>query len=599
MPSDWVSRLCRVLTVVVFLAPGASLLTWHLLDTRLPSDDAADFTTTALEIHRSAAAGPEALATQFYRHRGWRPVIYPSLLSLALSVTGGDAKAAMSLVLCLFFCVLHLYSYLLLRLDLGTFVSACAAGLLSTLPWLLLHATNGFADVPMLAAMVATLYHARRVHGFRAVGHALAMGAWLALTLAIRPMEPMPAAVLLVAFLVVGGLRGGTLRLWDLAAVVPPLATVAALLLLRYGTTVVKTNGGAVIMTAVLLAYVVAAFCTHPRLNRGFAAFCSVSLLGVGLWYLPFVRETAKWAWMCSFGDLNRLYQGVGELNAWEALRLTLGQLGGWPLALLACCAALSAVLYLRRRREMPGGWLVVFGLVQAALVVGLATVMPGSDLRRGFIAFYSLFLGLAVWAAAPAVTGYRLRSAVLCLFALFELTHVAFSSVGVNTDSWRAGLADVGEGLMPPRSGIDTNRPTFAAVADRVSSEAPVAAMTLAINAYPHRLFFPGTLNIVALENGSPLRFNYPSLFDTLEQGYDQLRGFSAVVLDLRGDLPGIPAHRQKEPYSRLTADLVARYQRGTLGEVGWRVRATLSVNGVPLAILVRTAAAETASPN
>ena len=197
----------------------------------------------------------------------------------------------------------------------------------------------------MLACLTAALFYAERFHASQctSLGQGVRMGLWIGLALTIRPLEPIPAVMLLLLTLVASGLRHQTLRRNDLWLALAAASAVAALLLVR-AMSWTFAWWGPVFVAAIIAGYAWIVRRARSRLNVAFATSTAVVLLVAGMWYAPRMRGLASWMWQCSFGDMIHLFKGSGNLSLMAASRMFFEQLGGWQLASVAL---LSAVVLL------------------------------------------------------------------------------------------------------------------------------------------------------------------------------------------------------------------------------------------------------------
>ena len=410
------SSLSAASAALIFALTLSGLSVWHWRDQRVPQDDCANLACTSLEIYQTwqqqgVLAGLKAL----YARSGWRPVLLPNLTALLVFVFRGNAVHAASTALVLAWIVLYGFTYLCFRRRLERVPSAVCASFLTTLPAYFVYSCVFYAELPMLACLTAALYYAERFHAGRctSLGLGVQTGLWIALALMFRPLEPLPAAGFLLVGLAVSGLRHKTLDrddlLWALAAAfLVALALVAG----------VKPRHFAwwspVVIAAIVGLYAWIVYRARGRRNVALAASIAVALLGAGMWYGPRMHGLAIWVWQCSLGDMIHLYKGRECLNPWAAMTTYLQELGGWQLAGVALLAV--AVLPLAcRRRPLAGSFFLAIGAAQVVLVLVLATLMAGSDLRRGLAGFYHLFIGLVLFSvaggsAAPGMAADRAR---------------------------------------------------------------------------------------------------------------------------------------------------------------------------------------------
>jgi hypothetical protein len=603
--------------------PLVSIVAWHRSDTRIPNDDAGQYTQTAADMYRPLAEGhPLKFVKNLYFKRGFRPVSLPCFAALCLPLTGGDLKMATALTLCCFYLLLYVYSFLILRMSTTLSAAALGAAIVTTLPWILQYSSVFFADVPMVAAMAAALYHAQRCENWTSLAHSAAFGGALALAISLRPIEPWPAVATLLTFLLIAAYKAKRIGLADLRLTLIPLVPLMVLTLLGIFAVVRSKSLAAGLFCPAIALYVWAWTRSRVPLNRCFAATALTFLGGIGLWFLPAVRQTWLWAWSCSFGDLNRLYKGVGQLDFRSAVTTIGTALGGVQLAFLAALAgvALIASVWSHRRAirsrgtssqagaadaapqtdsrpAIPGAWVLSAGLLQVVLVILLAAVTPGTDLRRGYVGFYWVFLGLTIYATSPLLKGYRLRTLALGGFAAAQLTIVSFSAIGPVPAALGPVVEVVQAAYPAPQRAEDKSVRTFREALKRLPPKCDVAAMTVAINVYDQRVFDLSALGALSSINRSAVRFGCPCIFETLAEGYRDLERYSFVLLDTRATFPTIPPHKRKEPYSRLSEDLATRYQQNRLTDLGLEEWAKFNIDDVDVVVLKWTTAPATAS--
>ena len=580
---------------IMLMLLGSSV-SWHIGDNRIPSDDAANMTQTALEIYSSfenkdISAGLKDL----YLHRGWRPIFLPSALVPFLIISLGNLEVSIFLFLFVFYVLLCVYTYLCLRNYLSMFLSCICTGFICSIPWVISFSHIFYAELPMLAVMVAALYHAQKLQDWKSLRHSIMLGIMLAFSIAFRPLVPMSAVFLLLVSVVAIGFKNKKISYSDLISAICVFVLALLLFVFRFFFILRSIWLTDLFLVIVLVIYMFAVhkiylkFLRSYTFNTNFAVCIAVFLFGIGIWYLPFVKETWDWAYLASFGDMSQLYQGVGELNAFQAMITNLKQLGGVRLIILIIAAVNTIWMLIKSRaRKMPGLWLIGMGLIQMIPVITMAALMPGSDLRRSFIAFYFLFLGLCVLGISPGIKWEKIRTAFIGLFTFVQLCSLSLAGIFfVNVP--RIKSLPVITSYNVPNTKPNTDWLVFSEITKSVYLEPLVAAFTLAINSYNDRIFCPASLNVVALTKKSNIRFGYPWNFNELETGYRQLKDwqYTQIILDTRTNFPNIPEHKQNEPYSRLTRDLIERYNTNNLISVGWQVNREFSIDGTKLVLL------------
>ena len=576
--------LCLAL-LPYFGVPIVSVIAWHSIDAEIPNDDAGQFATTAAEMSRSLSdGGPLAFLKSLYLTRGTRPVSLPCFAAIFLSIAGNDLKIAASLTLCCFYILLQFYSFQLLRLSTTITAAAIGSATVTTLPWIVRGSEMFIADIPMVAMMVAAAYHAQRCRNWTSLPHSVALGVALAVAISLRPIEPLPAACTLLAIMFAINFRSKRVGLLDLSLALHPAFVLLTLFLLRMFSILQSPGLTDLLLCAAVAGYALVVIRSGSPLNRCFAATVGTLVLGVGLWYLPFTKETWNWAWSCSFGDMSRLYSGISKLELIPAVSLLFKSLGGIQLALIGALAGMALVASACTRRfAFPGALILGAGSIQVLLVA----IANSTDMRRGYIGFYWAFLGLTIYATAPSFRWHGLRTAVLSVFTAVQLAVVCFSAVGPIPVALRMASKAIRTAYPPPRTWPDKSSRTFDEVVKHVPPKCDIAAMTVAIYAHDKRVFDLSALGAVSSIRKSSRHFGCPCIFETAADGYRQLRDYHFVLLDTRPILSEIPEHRRREPYSMLSEDLALRYQQNRLAEVGLKEKSAFDIDNVKVAIL------------
>jgi hypothetical protein len=69
-------QLRSLIGPAILAIPIILLLLWHLSNNGLPTDDAANYAETSLQIFREFENGPVAGVVAMFNIRGWRPTIF-------------------------------------------------------------------------------------------------------------------------------------------------------------------------------------------------------------------------------------------------------------------------------------------------------------------------------------------------------------------------------------------------------------------------------------------------------------------------------------------------------------------------------------------
>lgn len=139
------------------------LFAWHAENTLLPNDDAADFYLTTQKIFlKFENEGWVDGIIASYTHRGWRPIVYPSVGVPFILMADGDIKLTVGLTLGFVYAVFLGYTFFLIceflppgRAVLGTL----AVGLNQ---WVANITHYYLAEILLLACSMSMLYHLKR-----------------------------------------------------------------------------------------------------------------------------------------------------------------------------------------------------------------------------------------------------------------------------------------------------------------------------------------------------------------------------------------------------------------------------------------------------
>ena len=221
-------------------------------------------------------------------------------------------------------------------------------------------------------------------------------------------------------------------------------------------------------------------------------------------------------------------------------------------------------------RPPIAGGFFMAIGAAQMVLVLALAMLMAGSDLRRGLAGFYPLFIGLTVFSIAGGSMGLAWpRIVPVAAFAVLQ-TALIWTAAGGHF------LPDAGQRVYGAVGGYMLARPRKTRTAARSANSrnasrraARSACSSLAVHTFEARAFCPDALNLLALENRQDLQFGRPWNFRNLEEGHRclQSQGYRFVLLDTRAAAPDVPEDKLQEPTSRLTADMIRRSRENRAG--------------------------------
>jgi hypothetical protein len=587
----------RLAAVFILSLPILMLFCWHVSNHRAPNDDAADYAIVGVQIAQEFQDhGWRAGLSALYAQRGWRPTLLPALFAPVFLAFHGALVPAVAAVLMSCFAILSLYTYLFFRSYLGAVAAAVGAVFIVTLAWVVAYSLVFFAELGMLAALAAAAYHGKRSDYWSSLPHSLAFALALGLVVTMRP-EAASVAGIGVLTVAAGALRNRRLGVVDLIIALCCLLLLLGLLGSGFGGTSRHASLLCIILVGVLAGVALGVWRSHRPISRGFAGFYLAFSLIVGLWYIPFIDETVGWISATTVGPTVRLYSGGGAFDFWGTAHYVVAGLGAAPLA-IATVAAASAIgesaigTNSRDGTRREGLWITAMGIAALSLAIVSMTLLGGSDIRRAFSGGYVLLAGLVILSLGVKRGWLRfLRLGTIAAMATAQLAATAMVSVfGTPDPILPAWVRDAS--LLPYRKS-DPSELTLRAITPYLSPDSNVAVQALSLNYFVARAFDPSSLNLLAVIQRTNLRFGYPTLFETLDEGYAQLNKgqFQYLLLDTRRDFLGDLSKRKlEEPYMRLTLDLINQWHRDKLEGKGWRFLATVQVDDLPLQLLERS---------
>ncbi len=566
------------------LLPFLSLVYWHFLNQKFPNDDAASYATTAVQLYQNFINdGFFKGLREIYLFRGWRPTMFPPLAVPFLFLFDGNIVHAAAGLLCFSFAIFFIYVYLYFRFYLGKAAAVICASLIVTLPWFYHYSLVFFSEITMLAALAAAAYHLKSSNQGRSVIHSIISGLAFGTAFAIRP-EAVLVPGIVFAWLTINGLRKGVLKKADIIFGILSVLFLSGCFAMRFFFPAGDFLKPLIIFLAgIILCTLGVKFNILPLTRRSAALLISL-LAVVGIWYMPFVKPAYHWIYATSMGVNMKFYKGFGALDFPASFRYNLGGIGGFQLCVISGIAAVAAVFsFFKKKISFPGAGEAFLGIVTLAIVVVGTVFSQGSDIRRAFVGGSVLFTGLLILAVNPSVKGYSFRLTCVGFIVILQLIAALMPSFHVKGKLRELAITRLGSYYHEPYIKSDPSMLTMLELEKYVPPGSSLSLHTLTINSYKDRVFDLEGLVLAGVLRQSHIRIGYPGLFNSLDEGYTSMRafGYTHILLDPRtGFIPDIPKNKMNEPYMRLTLDLINRAENNTLGELGWRQIAAISVN-------------------
>ena len=319
--------------VVSSSLPLFCLILWLVRNTQLPTADAANYLSTAINIyHHFIHGGINEGLHSLYFDRGWRPIFFPSLLVPFLGLFHGNLyMASNSMILTTFFISL-LYVYLIMRLRLDTLCAIIATNLIGLLPLFQTQFLTLFAESAFFPCVMASLYHLIKSNYMQDVKQSLSFACFVSLAILIRPVEAVMHLFLVMMIFMYLGWHHGVFSLQSIG-----------------------------------------------KMKNLFMPVFSLIILLVFLWFLPFADETRDWIYRTSIGDV-AIGAGPARYSFWQTAYNYLSAEGSvvvigitlialislFSLERIKLYGVLSSVIFIYLISMIPFAFVEVFYSVQA-----------------------------------------------------------------------------------------------------------------------------------------------------------------------------------------------------------------------------------------
>ena len=555
-----------VLVAVVFLV----IFPWHIVNRTLPIWDEAEFVLTAQKIadsfHQSVLEGFKAL----YFERGWRPISFPAISAPFFLLTGGRILLSVGLVQLCGALMLAAYIYRILRLELSVNRSLIGALFVTSAGWLVTFSMSYYSEFVWLALTAATSFYLLVATARASLRQYLVAGIGLGLMGTVRPIETvvlsaLPGAALLAREWVRGAINKRDLG-WFSIQLGAVGATVGALIVPEPQLYVAAGCG--VVALAIILAR--RAFVGSPVLSS-FVVAESIALA----WNVPSMRTLYLWAHETSFGPMAQVmdqsFRGLSPM----AVFIELAQRYS-PVSLLVLVAvSLLAIAELIRSHvnlyDSKRLTVTVAAVLMLAPMLVLYSITGTSDFRRIMPAMLLLYVALAGLALSPGGALPRVRTGVVLLLMIAQVTTAAANGLAIHTPM----LLRLQEFLGPsrwPATGRDPNTPVLEGILALGIKRGNIAAYTYCYRDYGTCAqrnippFEPSALGTLARERHLPIGVHFIGDLDFSKP--DSLaaqimaRDFQYVLVDMF-DSPAVV--NRADPYTQHTENFIS-LERGSL---------------------------------
>lgn len=317
--------------IFAFILPLVFTGLWLIKNTQLPSADAANFLSTALNIyHHFIHDGFVKGIISCYSDRGFRPIFFPVLAEPFLLMTHGNMYMAYSLVAMSCLLASLMYIYLFLRLQLDRVSAILATNLIGLLPLLQVQLLGFYAESAFFPCVIGLAYHLIKSDYLRQLKHVFACILLFTLAVTLRPVEASMHLIFLISLFVYYGWRESVFKMSDIAIVLSLCVTSILLffiaaahpsvrLIVSHVTDkpmqefFIKILGITAGLTALswMLVFIPSTIRWSKKIifqnhlnEPQLVPFALISLMLILIWFFPFAFDTFQWVYGTSFGDI-------------------------------------------------------------------------------------------------------------------------------------------------------------------------------------------------------------------------------------------------------------------------------------------------------
>lgn len=565
------------------LVPVLLLLLWHLQNQGWPTDDGANFASTAFQIFdRFRTLGVFQGVAGLMDVRGWRPILFPTLLVPYLLALHGNIPLAVGGTLWTLYCGLVGYTYTFSRLFLPRSRAVIAAGVVVTAPVIMLFTTVFFSELSWVLFAVAWAYHLVRSDGFHRAGHGALAGTFLGLMLVTRPAESMAITLMPNVYFVVRAFRQGSLRWRDVWLASPVVVVsgglLAASLSLRWLS---RPTMWFITGTTVAICLPIA-LRNRGRWSMGHLAFWSCVCAIAVSWWAGFIGPLYDWIYTTSFGEMARVTAPPADSSILTVLHELLNWYGAFQLWSLAALAGIALVSFLLLR---PSGTDVArIGQASCAKITELIVFVSGTllpilvlywlsrtgDPRRAMVGVAFLLLLLSVVALRARGRLAKPIAVLVCVVPIIQTWRLVPPCLGW-PEPPQAVLRCCGPQLSAPLRTRDGNDVMADVLSRKVPRGSAVAVYTMALFSTPNRAYEPAALALALTSRHADVSIGYlwdQSAYGAVLERLTQ-QGYRFLVLDTWDDRQVRQSHM---PYVHFAAALLDALRGGDSALPGLR---------------------------
>ena len=200
----------KIIVYMILVSPLFISINWHYVNTQIPSSDAVDWLSTAIDINENLYNGDFfSFIKEFLTDRPWRPIIFHIFLSPILLLTHGDILLT-TLIIHAFFTSLSIYFlFSIFRVFSSPILSALGTSLICISSDILFGGASHtlFAEIALFPFVLGAIFFLIRSNYFSNKKDSYLFSLFFFLSISVRPIEALIYMILPLTFIVIKGLK--------------------------------------------------------------------------------------------------------------------------------------------------------------------------------------------------------------------------------------------------------------------------------------------------------------------------------------------------------------------------------------------------------
>lgn len=521
-------RILGSLPKFLVFFPVFIAIVWHINNRAWPSDDAANYMTTAYQQYRVLQTGSHLdFIRSLYEIRGWRPTIFPVLATPFLWLFNGNVLASAACVLILSFLIWQIYAYYIAKRFLDPIRAAVVVSFVGSSTAVASQSLVFFSEIIWLGLFGGFIFHVLESQESQSPYHATISGIYLGLSAVIRPAETV--AILIFPFFIFIGITIAHGRIGARTAIstIVLICSISALLLSAAFFPAVNYRVLLPIGTTFLVVF--SWFTTrYDKIESGAKSLKLMVVWSLAinlLWWANSMPALYSWVYVTSFGSMAKI------TTKSEPMFIVIERVLSYylyPQGIIL--AVLGSIIFLKNIHKnilLPRS-LLIFGVITFSLLFPMLVlygITGTNDLRRVFIGMTFLMLFLSIFSLQEG--GFRIVRDI-CVTTLLSLQLIGFLWTSRGIPPPFPKFHWISSGVSFPKNAIDQNVVLIKKLlALGVHRNSAVAVYTEALFYAQDRIYEPAALTLASTTMDANLHIVY----------FWDIGGYSPVIRRLQAD--------------------------------------------------------------